>query len=224
LLASLALLLTLADCAWITPTSSLGKVVDADSQDRTRIQAAAAGLVAANGDLCDKTIGVIKITGGPDRGCKLGIRVMESAVPDATVEDTEIRLTTGLLQFVQNNDELMVVIAHLMGHMIRQDVPDRGLVEAVLNDRLGVHRMNAPDRAFNPAEEAGADRVSMFLVARADRDPDLVIQFWRRMASLRANGNGWLLRHPPDPQRLPKLEEIAAEIKLLREHQQALVP
>jgi hypothetical protein len=228
----LPVLLVVAGCA--APVAKPGTVVDASGEALIRIQRVGAALAMENVRLCDKTIGVVPLvtsgvyspTTGPDRRpreCRVSFRLMPTETIGAIADGPEIILTSGLLSFARDDDELATIIAHRMGHMIAEyGPPPSRLVR--LGAMLGIEPARAPEPVFDAGREHAADRVSLFLLAHAKFDPAVAIRFWRRVAAIPPGGNDWLLRHPVSADRIERMEGIALEIETLRKLDQPLDP
>jgi hypothetical protein len=224
--ASLVLALLVAGCS--TPTPQPPLVADAGGRDRTRLARIADALVTDNEGLCADSVGTIE---RPDpakpkssyRQCKITFRLVPRAGVGAAADGSEILLSTGLLGFVQDDDELAAVMAHRMAHLLIERAEPQPFL-ARLGNAVGVLGERVPEPVFDAAQERAADRVSVFLLARADIDPAVALRFWRRMATLPPGANDWLVRHAISADRIEAMTAIAAEIAALRAARQRLVP
>jgi Zn-dependent protease with chaperone function len=230
----LPVLLVVAGCA--TPVAKPGTVVDASGDALTRIQRVGAALAMENAALCEKTIGVVALVtagkfappypGAPDRRpreCRVGFRLMPTDIIGAIADGPEIILTSGLLRFARDDGELATIIAHRMGHMIAEHDPAPSRLVR-LGAALGIQPARAPEPVFDAARELAADRISLFLLARAKFDPAVAIRFWRRVAAIPPGGNDWLQRHPVSAERIERMEDVAVEIETLRKLDQPIEP
>jgi predicted Zn-dependent protease len=150
------------------------------------------------------------------RRCRVTIEVVPRAGVGAAADGATLLISTGMLEFVRNDDELAVVIAHRLAHMIADWPKTQPL--------LSSGPPHVPEPVFDAARERIADRTSLFLLARADIDPAVAVRFWQRMAGLPAGANDWLVRHPVTRDRLEAMAGIVTEIGMLRDAKQALLP
>jgi len=110
-----------------------------------------------------------------------------------------------------------------MAHLIAEH-PGRPRFGARVRDAVGLGPGPEPEPVYDAPREYAADRVSLFLLARAGLDPADAPRLWRRMASLPPTASDWQIRHPVSGERIERMEAIVAEITVLRRAQQALVP
>jgi predicted Zn-dependent protease len=114
----------------------------------------------------------------------------------------KIAVFTGLLELVENDDQLAAVIAHEVAHALAHHASER-LARAQTTQILG--RLS-----FNRAQESEADHIGIFLMTFAGYDPEEAVAFWMRM---REAGRGELKvpeilsDHPSDERRIRQIEE-----------------
>lgn len=91
-----------------------------------------------------------KSTGAPD--IIEPLQILDSDEVNAWTDGKNITITTGLMKHIENNDELALVLAHEMGHVLNGDVT-RG------------------DQPMDPRViEANADKMGAFIMMRAGFD------------------------------------------------------
>jgi predicted Zn-dependent protease len=116
----------------------------------------------------------------------------------------EVVVYTGLLRFVDNDDELAAVLGHEVAHALAHHASERlareGMFEHALN-AVGGQAMSKMDprarkriidilgggiglftRSYDRQQESEADHIGVFLMAFARFDPDQAIRFWEKMA------------------------------------------
>ncbi|RDV02607.1 hypothetical protein DXH95_11650 [Sphingorhabdus pulchriflava] len=86
---------------------------------------------------------------------------------DAGADGVRVRVTSGLMEYVSDDDELAAVVAHEMAHNL---LDHRPLIEVTKSGKTKVIK----------ATEAEADRLSVWLMANAGYDPEAAITFWER--------------------------------------------
>jgi metalloendopeptidase OMA1, mitochondrial len=115
----------------------------------------------------------------------------------------KIIVYTGILQVIENDDQLATVLSHEIAHVLAHHASERlagehpgiaGLLERLRYDR---------------AQESEADHIGVFLMTFAGYNPEEAIRFWMRMERL-SQDRGHLLDilsdHPSDAQRIHDLE------------------
>ena len=112
----------------------------------------------------------------PERGCPARIRLARSAQTNAFASGRMVIVTTALLRFVENDDELAVAIGHELAHNILRH-------PQVLNAQKvpsGILRGFGKNASRVRATEEEADRLGLKLMWAAGFDVDAAIPFWRR--------------------------------------------
>ncbi|HEY0444974.1 MAG TPA: M48 family metallopeptidase [Allosphingosinicella sp.] len=118
----------------------------------------------------------IELTLGSVPGCPARVRLARSGQVNAFANGRYVVMTTGLLGFIQDEDELAIVIAHELAHNVlrhrdrleAQNVP-RGLLRGIGKNASRVR-----------ATEEEADRLGIRLAWAAGYDVSAAIPFWRR--------------------------------------------
>lgn len=113
----------------------------------------------------------------------------------------KIAVFTGLLDLVENDDQLAAVIAHEVAHALAHHASER-LAREPTSHILG--RLS-----FNRAQESEADHIGIFLMTFAGYDPEEALAFWERMRSAggRARVPEILSDHPSDERRIEQIRE-----------------
>ena len=120
---------------------------------------------------------VLDLTLDSEPGCMGRVRLARSKQTNAFATGGTVVMTTTMLDYLKNDDELAIVIAHEMAHNI--------LGHAATLDELGVPRRGVlrgvganAARIWQTEEEA--DRLGLRLAAAAGFDVAAAIPFWRR--------------------------------------------
>jgi hypothetical protein len=138
----------------------------------------------------------------PIQGCPLRIRLARSGRANAFADGHYVVMTTGLLDLIDNDDELAMAIGHELAHNILQhrlrleqeDVP------------TGILRGLGANAAKVKATEEEADRLAVRLAWSAGFDPLAAIPFWRR----------YYAGHDEGPQLFPTHPGLGRREQLLR--------
>jgi Zn-dependent protease with chaperone function len=113
----------------------------------------------------------------PVAGCEVRARLARSSQANAFADGRYAIMTTKLLGFVQNDDELAVVLSHEIAHNLLGH-PGRLEDEKVPH---GILRNFGKNAARVRATEEEADRLSIKLLWAAGYDVNAAIPFWRRL-------------------------------------------
>ena len=143
----------------------------------------------------------VQFTG--DRGCASRVQIVGGKSINAQADGRYVQINTAMLDFVESDDELAVIVAHEMAHNFLR------------------HRArNTPSKEA----EYAADRLGVWLMARAGYDVDAVVPFWTRLerrtnAGIFADGT-----HPSVKKRLAAVSAAVEVLKAQRESGQELTP
>jgi hypothetical protein len=174
-----------------------------------------------------------QITVPVTRACAFAVELGNADNVNAYADGTRIAVTRGMLNFTQSDDELAYVLAdgiahNLLGHQATQ----RATIGSMIDNLTRVK----PDDSLligsggikaMPAEmDAAADRLSLYLVARAGYDIDGADDFWKRLAASYPATvlNGYTANHPGTSARLAAIQKTTADIKAKRAAKKPLVP
>lgn len=143
----------------------------------------------------------IALTG--DTGCASRIQIIAGGAINAAADGQYVQINAAMLNFAASNDELAVIVGHELAHNILR------------------HRaLKTPSKQA----EYAADRMGVWLMARAGYDVDAVVPFWTRFekrtnAGIFADGT-----HPSSKKRLAAVAAAVAALKAQRAAGQPLVP
>lgn len=139
---------------------------------------------------------------------------------------------TGLLAFVESDDELAIVVGHEIAHAVARHGAERmsqSLTTAIVAEIAlggGDPRIrSAVELAyglgvglpFSRQHEREADRIGLFIAASAGYDPRAAPRLWRRLAAEGGRTLEWLSTHPDPGNRAEALEQLIAEADAIRE-------
>lgn len=153
----------------------------------------------------------LDLTLTPERGCGYSFLADPSPVLGASAFDDQIQVTTAMTAYAGTDGDLAVVVGHEFAHAVLQHPAERRGTGGRLPWRT-------------EAREREADRVSLYLIARAGYDAGRAPVFWRRMSA-----DFWQVRqpqidHPSGETRARALEPVAAEIARMQAAGEPIVP
>jgi len=118
----------------------------------------------------------------------------------------KVAVFTGLLQIVENDDQLAAVLGHEVAHALAHHASER--LEAEQQSSGGV-LASLREKAFDRQQESEADHIGIFLMTFAGYDPNQAIVFWKRMKQI-SDEQGRvpeiLSDHPSDEKRIKQLQ------------------
>lgn len=155
----------------------------------------------------------------PQRACGYDVQLDPSDELNARADGKRLFITTAMAGFAATDDELAFVLGHELAHHV---LGHRAWHEAETRGRE-TRTVPALSGTAGGAEQQ-ADRVGLYLSARAGFDTAIAPAFWRRFGDFdwRARYPQW--RHPSAEARARALEAVQAEISARRASGQPLLP
>jgi hypothetical protein len=169
------------------------------------------------------------------RACGFGIELGNADNINSYADGSRVMVTRGLINFTRNDDELAYVMAKGMAHnMLGHAGAQRNAstIGSIIDNLVGVK----PDtsmligsggvKAMPQDLDAAADRLAVYLLARAGYDPDDAVSFWKRLAGTHPATvlNGYVANHPATAFRLAAIEKAVAEVKAKQAGKKPLLP
>lgn len=166
----------------------------------------------------------------PHRDFDYQFLVVRDSTPNAfTIPGGFVYVHTGLLKFVDDDDELAGVLAHEIGHAYERH-PARGLSRALgvqyLTDLLfaGTKSASGPTikslvvnlaqggilTRYSRDDESRADQTAFYLLRRAGLPSDGLLRFLAKLQRVERGGGAFpfLSSHPPTPERIARLQAL----------------
>lgn len=145
----------------------------------------------------------------PRAGCASQVQLLPLATLDAGADGRLVSISTRLVEFTRDDDELALLIAHEMAH----NALGHPAALAAIRARRGP--LSPADAARIRRTEEEADRLGLYLMARAGFAIDRAADLWRRLGEGRI-----MLRsdptHPGWRDRVARARATAAEIAAQR--------
>lgn len=177
-----------------------------------------------------------KLDTAPDN-CNFPVLLVEDQDINAFADGEKVYIPVGMIRFVENDDELALVVGHELAHNILTHTNKKfgnavlgTLVDVLVLATTGVDTGGAfgdvGARAYSQGFESEADYLGLYITARAGYDIDRATMLWRRMAiehpsAIIKTYNG---THPSTPERFTSLSAAADEIKSKQTSGLALLP
>jgi len=177
-----------------------------------------------------------------ERGCYYYFRLSQDNDLNSHADGENVVIYTGMIRFVESDDELAAVMAHelahnLMGHIQAQkNNATIGFVLGVAIDALASSQgINSGGSISKTGEDIGvlsysaefeqeADYVGLYIMARAGYDIKKAPNLWRRMSAQNPKAIYVTSTHPSNATRFVALQKAVYEIKYKREHKSPVLP
>lgn len=169
------------------------------------------------------------------RACGFGIEVGNADNLNSYADGGRVMVTRGLLNFVRDDDELAYVLAAGMAHNILGHATSQrnaSTIGSIIDNLVAVR----PDtsmligsggiKAMPQELDAAADRLAIYLMARANYNVDDAAPFVKRLAANHPATvlNGYVANHPGTAFRIAAIEKAAAEVKAKKDGKKPLLP
>lgn len=148
-----------------------------------------------------------RVTVAPVRTCGYPVHVLDSEKVNAYADGESVKITKGMLWFVQAETELAMVLAHELAHNI---MGHAGTFRSMFEDKK--------------SREADADYVGLYIMARAGFEIEKAPNFWRRIAAAFPEMIEASSSHPIMPYRFVALRKTTEEIRRMQAEGRPLVP
>lgn len=169
------------------------------------------------------------------RACAFAIELGNADNVNAYADGSRVLVTRGMIHFTRDDDELAFVLAKTMAHnMLGHAAAQRNVstIGSIIDNLKSVTPDNSMligsggIKAMPPEMDAAADRLALYLAARAGYDIDGADNFWKRLNESHPSTvlNGYSANHPSIAARLAAIDKAQAEIKAKKSGKKPLVP
>ncbi|OWW19143.1 hypothetical protein AYR66_06175 [Noviherbaspirillum denitrificans] len=167
--------------------------------------------------------------------CAFGIELGNSENVVAYSDGHRVLVTRGMLNAVRSDDELAYVLAKEMAHNAlshatkqRTSATIGGIIDNLTRIRPDMGSMSgmAGLRPMPQDLDAMADKLSLYMLARAGYNIDQVVPFWQRMAMEYPSSvlNGYTALHPSINYRVAAMEKAIKDIRSKQARKRPLLP
>lgn len=217
--------------------SANGKTVGSGSSGRSRVAELIAESEGRPLDLVVRRDGnLVPVELVPGMICNYPTYLHDDDSVNAFADGSSIVVTSGLMRFVETDDELAFVIGHELAHNTMGHIEAKagnavvgGIIGAILTGLSGVNvvdpMMQVGAQAYSQEFEAEADYVGVYYAAKAGYDTRKAARFWRRMAAAHPSAIGLQgTTHPSSAKRFLAVEAASREVADKQARGAALVP
>lgn len=155
-----------------------------------------------------------EVTLVPEAVCDSRLRLKPSPAINAFADGRTITMTTGMMGFTRDDDELALIIGHELAHNTMGHI----------RKAVGNYILSGFATRYTRPFESEADYVGLYYMVRAGFDPADVEDFWRRLAEVDPRSVNRAKTHPTFPDRYLRLAATRAEIEAKQIAGEPLVP
>jgi hypothetical protein len=149
------------------------------------------------------------------------VRLKQTGKINAYAKFTGIQFTSGMVHFVEDDDELAVIMGHEIAHLVSKHLPKNismaalcGLVGGLTGPfaPLATQALYAP---YSRGNEREADYIGLYYAHIAGYNIESGVKLWRRFALEipRSRSKSFLRSHPASPERILRVKKVVELIK-----------
>jgi predicted Zn-dependent protease len=181
-----------------------------------------------------------------EQGGNWEVVVFEDNSPNAfALPGNKIGIHTGMLELIDNQDQLAAVIGHEVGHVLAKHSNERASQEMAVNSGMAIVQVvGAPESAlgqtafgllgvgaeygilmpYSRVQESEADIIGVDLMAKAGFDPKQSVSLWQKMeqATQGQQPIEFMSTHPAHATRIQNLEQHMPQAMGLFQQAQAM--
>ena len=175
--------------------------------------------------------GQLRVATPADTVCAFNLVATRGDELNAWADGVNITVTSAMLRFLDDADELAVVVAHEIAHnalghvQAQQKNVSTGNQPSAIGDsaaatqavspsgELAKTATNVGSTVYSQDFEGEADYLGMYLLARAGRPIYKGANLWRRMAQENPATAKYASAHPTTPERFVRLQDMSREIE-----------
>jgi hypothetical protein len=163
--------------------------------------------------------------------CNMLIGLGNSDEANSYADGSRVLVTTGMLNFVESDEELAYILAKEIAHnvltrSVRTDM--KMLIDRLtpLKSRPELNAQTVKLRPYTPVLDATADKIALYLLVRSGYDIAGAALFWKRLAEKfpATMENSYTALHPATSYRLSVIGQITKTIALKQKNNLPLIP
>ena len=169
------------------------------------------------------------------RACSFAIELGNADNVNAYADGGRVMVTRGMIGVARSDDELAYVLARTMAHnMLGHPAAQRNsaTIDSVVTNLtrvtpdLSMLNGSAGIKAMPAGLDAAADRLAVYLLARAGYNIEGASAFWKRFAAAypASVANGHTANHPGVAARLAAIDAALADVKAKRAAKRTIAP
>lgn len=179
--------------------------------------------------------GAVQLNVPLTHACGFGVELGNTDAVNAWSDGYRVLITRGMLNHVQSDDELAYVLAKELAHNILSH-PSRRKLSATLGGIIDNLTRIRPDmsgmsgmagvKPMPQDMDAMADRLAVYLLARANYNLDQLIPFWQRTAAQYPATvlNAYTAQHPATAARVAAMDRALKDVRAKQAARRPLTP
>lgn len=179
--------------------------------------------------------GAVQLNVPLTNACGFGVELGNTDAVNAWSDGYRVMITRGMLNHARTDDELAYVMARELAHNILAH-PSRRKMSATLGGIIDNLTRVRPDTSgmsgmagVKPVPQdmdAMADRLAVYLLARANYNLDQLVPFWQRTASQYPASvlNAYTAQHPATAARVAAMDRALKDVRAKQASNRPLVP
>ncbi len=149
------------------------------------------------------------------------IRLKQTGKINAYAKFTGIQFTSGMVHFVEDDDELAIIMGHELAHLTSKHLPKNISMAALCGTLGGLTGPFAPWATqalyapYSRKNEREADYIGLIYAHSAGYDIEKGATLWKRFALEipRSRSKSFLRSHPASPERILRVKKVVELIK-----------
>ena len=149
------------------------------------------------------------------------IRLKQTGKINAYAKFSGIQFTSGMVHFVENDDELAVIMGHELAHLTSKHLPKNISMAALCGTLGGLTGPFAPLTTqalyapYSRGNEREADYLGLIYSHNAGYDVEKGVALWKRFALEipKSRSKSFLRTHPASPERILRVKKVVELIK-----------
>jgi len=167
----------------------------------------------------------------PEEKPYVRIRLKQTGRINAYAKFSGIQFTSGMVHFVEDDNELAIIMGHELAHLTSKHLP-KNISMAALCGMLGgltgpfapltTQALYAP---YSRGNEREADYLGLIYAHNAGYDVEKGVALWKRFALEipKSRSKSFLRTHPASPERILRVKKVAELIKSNKNPMKALI-
>lgn len=163
--------------------------------------------------------------------CGFSVELGDTDIVNSFADGHRVMITRGMLAVAKSDTELAYMLAKELAHnaLARSARPSMGaMIDSFRFSLAGLPPGATPNqpKPYSPVLDATADKLSLYMLARAGYDISDAVSFWKRLAAAipATDGHGHTALHPSTAYRLSVMTQVTRVIKAKQKARKPLLP